>query len=193
MAVTEMLQALEAEASARFERIRQRAEDEARALLKGAEERIRPLQEEAMAKVHPALVAERARRLTRARFAVRKEVTLAKEALIDEVFRQAKAKLDRVRQLPVYPAAFRALVREALEGVRGKIKVIVDARDVTLTTQVLKELGVDAEVEPAAVTAGGLRLEVDGGRVIIDNTFEARLAKAEKFLRPEVNQTLFGR
>lgn len=191
MAVAEVLRALEAEASARFERIRQRAENEARALLKAAEDRRRPLEAEAMAKTRLALVAERARRMTRARFAVHREVTLAKEALIDRVFQEVRQGLEQVRRLPAYPAAFRALAREALQGVKGEVRVLVHDKDAELCREVLAELSVEAEIVPGLQTAGGLRIEVGDGRVVIDNTLEARLAKAEHCLRPEVNRLLF--
>ena len=191
MAWEEMLLALEGEAAARYERIRRRAEEEAQGLRTAAEERCRPLQAEALARTQPALVAERARRLMRARFTVRKGAILAKEALIDEVFGMVKARLHAVRQQPSYPAVFRALAREALAGVTGRAKIGVDPQDVALATEVLNELGVTADVETGLSTAGGLRVEVQGGRVVIDNTLEARLAKAERFLRPDVNKSLF--
>lgn len=193
MAVTEMLQALEAEATARFERIRRRAEEEAREVTAAAEERRRPLVEEAMDKARTTLVAERARRLARARFAVRKEVTLAKEALIDEVFRTVQARLPQARRLPSYPLTFRRLLEEARQGVKGSLTVLVHPDDASLATATLAELGVEAALRAELDTAGGLQVEVEGGRVVVDNTFEGRLSKAERFLRPEVNQRLSGR
>jgi vacuolar-type H+-ATPase subunit E/Vma4 len=193
MAITEMLQALEQEATARFERIRQRAGAEAHALLKEAEDRRRPLREAALAKARANLVAERARRLTRARFAVRKEVALAQEAAVAGAYRVAGERLSGLTRLPSYPAAFRVLLAEALEGVGGGLVLHVRAEDEGLARAALAEAGTAAEVAADLATAGGLCLSVDGGRVVIDNTFEGRLAKAGKFLRPEVNRRLFAR
>lgn len=193
MALTEVLRALEEEASARFDRIRRRAEEEAQSLLAAAEQKRRPLLEDAMSDARATLAAERARRLARARFAVCKEVTLAKEALIDEVFRRAAARIAQVRGTCAYPEVFLALVREALAGFAGRVTLSVDPQDEALAQAALEDLGCAAEVRGDLQTAGGVRVVLDGGRVVIDNTLEARLAKAERFLRAEVSRCLFGK
>lgn len=192
MAVTQVLRALEAEATARFERIRQRAEREARTIREGAEERCRPLREEAFRRVQPTLAAERSRRLGKAAFAVRREVAGVQEEVLAGVFQEAMARLNGLRRLSCYPAVFRSLAREALTGVRGRVRAVVAAEDLVLATETLRELGAEAEVEPGLSSAGGLRLEAGEGRIVIDNTVEARLAQAEHFLRPAVNRLLFG-
>lgn len=190
MALVEMLRALEEEASVRVARLRRRAEVEGQALLRAAEERVRPLQEEALAKARLALVGERARRLARARFALRKEVAAVKEELVDQVFRAVEARLGEVRRRPSYPATFRVLATEALVGVTGPATLAVAPPDQELAVKVLAELGLEGEVVANLSTAGGLKVTLGNGRVTIDNTLEARLSRAQAFLRTEVNRRL---
>jgi vacuolar-type H+-ATPase subunit E/Vma4 len=192
MGLEEMLRAIEEEASSRYERIQRRAAGEAREILAGANAQRHPLLREALAKAQFTLASERARRLTRARFSVQRESIVTKQALADEAFASARSRLGEVRQRPEYPAIFMELAREALEGVAGRICIQVDARDAPLAASVLRELGFQGELVTEFVTAGGLRVEVDGGRIVSDNTLEARLAKAERSLRSEVVKCLFG-
>lgn len=191
MALTEMMRALEEEASVRFELIRRRAVAEAQALLKTAEERRSPLRDEALAGARLDLAAEKVRRITRAQFAVRKEVILLKQTLIEQVFSEARARLGTVREAETYPEAFGLLAQEALSGVRGPVQVLVHPADEALAAETLS--GVEGcEILPSLTTAGGLQVRAAGGRAFIDNTVEARLAKAERLLRSGVHEYLFG-
>jgi vacuolar-type H+-ATPase subunit E/Vma4 len=190
MALNEMLRALEEEASVRFEHIRRRAEAEAQALLDAASKGRIPIHDAAMAKARMTLAGERARRLSRAHFAVRKEIILLKEALIDEAFAAARERLRGIRQLGAYPVALQALTAEALRGVDGPVRVSIDPQDEEIIPELLA--GVDCDIVPDLETSGGLRVLAGEARVSIDNTVETRLAKAETLLRSEVNRVLFG-
>ena len=98
----------------------------------------------------------------------------------------------------------RLVVEAALEAGGGRLKVQTSASDAGLLTpgflaearERLAREGISADLEAAeqpAEIVGGAIVSRDDGRVIVDNSFDARLARQEAVLRGEIWRILSGR
>lgn len=172
-----------------------RAEDDRRRLLDEAEADRARLRQEAQAQLD-RLRAERldaARRRAQARLAVRLSDERCRQRaeetlLFDDACRRAvdlaRARLERLREQPEYPALLGRLIDEAVGELRASdhlrpsddFKAIVDPRDRKVVLDELQRRGLnDVAVETGGPLVGGVQLVADGGQCVIDNTFEARL------------------
>jgi vacuolar-type H+-ATPase subunit E/Vma4 len=120
----------------------------------------------------------------------------SREEIVTAVMERVKAEIDGSRKRSDYAAVLAGLAAEALRALEGEEFVVsADARDLPLL-----ESGVFPEVrdrmrkegrpvksiekkELSAPTAGGVLIGVPGGRVIYDNTFEARMYRYRDDIR----------
>ncbi len=127
-----------------------------------------------------------------------------RERLVREVLARALADLREPGETDERRETLRRLLLEAAREIGGGcLTVEVAASDVELLTgEFLAEVrerlamdGVSAELSPAgkpAEIAGGVIVRRDGGRVVVDNSFEARLRRQEADLRSGIWRILSG-
>jgi len=131
--------------------------------------------------------------IKRARLKAREEVVSRVGAMIDEALGKARKDAD-------YPAILTGLVLEAVRKLRGDSFIVhVDRRDIaTLKEKVFPEVRKRMEAESRRIasleavelekdSSGGARVGVPDGKVIFDNTFEARLYR----MRDEIRNIIF--
>lgn len=190
---SELIAILEREAAAEIERILADARAEADRLIQEARQQA----EAELAAVRARLEAERAAARTRARSAAALRASAlilqAKDQALAEVFQRARAELDRlVQERARYGALLGGLLREAAAGLGGRVVVQVHPRDVDLARRAARDLGLDADVQPADDVSGGVRVVSADGRFVVENTLASRLERARAALAPEVAAALWG-
>lgn len=114
----------------------------------------------------------------------------AQQEAIQSVFREVEDEIvaltdDDARYAPV----LEALLREALDGVRGTPDVvIVHPNEEALAKKAAKAVGVDAEIRTDPSVHGGVKVAT--GRVSVENTLSVRLDALRDELASEVSDAL---
>jgi vacuolar-type H+-ATPase subunit E/Vma4 len=122
----------------------------------------------------------------------RRRIAAAQDAGISQVYAAAGAALGATRGTAAYETLFRALAEEAAAHAVGDVVVQVAPDDAALAAKVVKDLGLDAQVDATADILGGLTVVSGGGRIYRRNTFDDRLTKVRKFVRSDIAEILFG-
>lgn len=117
----------------------------------------------------------------------------AKDQAIAEVFAKAEAELtklssDRTRYAPI----LRGLIREAADGLDGRLVVEVHPSDLETARAVVRELKLDADVKATDDVRGGARLSSGDGRFVVENTLASRIERVKSALAPEVAALLWA-
>jgi V/A-type H+-transporting ATPase subunit E len=190
---SELIAILEREAAAEIERVLSDARAEAERVLQEARQQA----EAELAAARARLQAERATAEMRARSAAALRASAlilqAKDQALAEVFGRARAELDRLTQDRArYGALLAGLVREAAAAMGGRVVVQVHPRDVDQARRAIRDLGLDAEVQPAQDVTGGVRVVAADGRFVVENTLASRLERARAALAPEIAAVLWG-
>jgi V/A-type H+-transporting ATPase subunit E len=177
------------------------ASAEIEAILAEARERASAIVEEAEREAE-AIVAARARQAqaqresarVRARSAAQLEAASmrlnAQQEAIQSVFRAAESAItDLAADEARYATVLEALLREALDGVRGTPEtVLVAPSDVAAATKAVAAVGADLPVEADPSVRAGVK--VTTGRVSVENTLPARLDALRDELASEVADAL---
>jgi vacuolar-type H+-ATPase subunit E/Vma4 len=87
------------------------------------------------------------------------------------------------RSWPEYLQILRHLLVESLREIDTPPVIAVDPWDLALAHQALAGLDNDGQLEATLTTWGGVEVRTVDGRIIVRNTLESRLARAEPFLR----------
>lgn len=191
MALEDIFQALEEQADKEIEEILQDARDQAEAIEEDADDEAQSVRQRLLDEMERVTKSEGTRTTNAARLESKKQVAAIKQEAVSEAFDAALVKLGSERSSDGYPAIFRALAEEALEGVEGDAEVLVDPADVTLAQSTFSDLGFSAEVKGELETAGGLVVLMHDGRIMRRNTFEERLEKVRNLIQSDVAEILF--
>jgi V/A-type H+-transporting ATPase subunit E len=116
-----------------------------------------------------------------------------REHLFSSAFHEAALQLSHLRNRPEYPAIFTRLTVDAVEALgAGPFNVHVDKRDEDLCKKTLSALKIHAEIIPDLDSAGGLIVCLSDRSVIISNTVESRLERAQERKKREIYSILSG-
>ncbi|MDH4140028.1 MAG: V-type ATP synthase subunit E [Coriobacteriia bacterium] len=191
MALDDIFRALDEQADKEIEQILTDARDHAKAIGEEADEQGNVIRQTTADATEKAVRERATRSMNAARLQGKKRVASVKEESVRGAFEAATARLGEMRSESEYPAIFRTLAEEALQGLNGEVEVLVDKADVALAERTVADLGLSAKVKPELKTSGGLAVRTGGGRIMRRNTFEDRLEKAEKLIQAEVAEILF--
>jgi len=187
MGLEDILRAMEAESALEREGILAEAQAMVDRILSQAREEAEARRRQRLEAELRTVRAEQARLLNDARLASLKQLSVARDGLIDAAFQQAAERLERLRGSPLYRDVLRRLLEEAASQLGpGRVVVKVDPADTRLAEELVESLGLDAVVEPTLHCAGGLEASDAEGRIVVRNTFESRLQRAREVLRPEL-------
>lgn len=134
-----------------------------------------------------------ARDLYSTRLANRRLLSDVKTEAYEKLYRNAEGKLKELRGCPEYPKIFRDLVRDALLGMGTQVTLWVDPLDAGLAQKVVEDLefaNLQIEIKPEITTIGGVQASNSGGRIMRDNTFEARLQRLQTEQLSEITEVL---
>lgn len=186
MPLEHILRAMQAQADGEIEKITQRAEEEAAQLVAEAQAEAETIQARHRARVEPMLAAEAASILNKAKLGALRASANAREQLLIQAFTGAEECLAQMRASGQYAQVFRALAREALEGLEGDLVAYVDPRDVEMATGVFAQLAIQPSIEAQPTPLGGVSIATRDGRITIVNTVASRLERARGALRGPV-------
>jgi len=191
MGLEDIFRALEEQAAKDSEAVLVEARSHAAAIVQEAEHEASRARDSHVADAERVARTRSAQDLNSAKLDARKRLAAVKERAVSDVFDRAMDALADARHKSDYPASFRRLADEALDGVSGDYAVLVDPADVDMAKAVLGDMGVTVEVRGDLSTAGGLVVSTEGGRVMIRNTLEDRLEKLRGLAQADVAEILF--
>lgn len=191
---SELIAILEKEASAEIERILAEARAQADQLAAEARTESQAVLEAQRQRLEAERKAARQKAESTAQVRAAALVLQAKDRVLAEVFARAETELSRVQQKRgEYAALLGGLLRDAAIGLSGRVTVEVNQKDLEIARQALRDLKLDAEVTPTDEISGGVRLSIDGGRFMVENTLVSRLARAKPLVVTEVAALLWGK
>lgn len=185
--------------SARIQEIEAQARARADEILATADAEAERLREAAHREAAAPARRERAHILHQARQEALQIVGAARQELVERALAMTRERLGAFRDHPEYAGALQKLVAEALESLRGSLAgderpcLTYDRRDRDLVERALAEPGrEDPALENNLEVWGGVIARSPDNRVVVDNTLEARLARAAPFLRRNLPRLLAG-
>lgn len=183
MALEDILAAISAEGERARAEIMKEAEAQRERILQQAEARAQEAIDHIRRLAEQRRQQERAQALYQARLEAARRRNEAWEAAFRETLDEVRKELSRARERPDYDALLRALLEEALAEVDTPPVIHVDPADEALARALVAELEGDARLETDIRTWGGVQIDTADGRIAVRNTLEARLERAEPFLR----------
>jgi vacuolar-type H+-ATPase subunit E/Vma4 len=146
-----------------------------------AQAQAQQIKEQARASASAPATTESARILYAARLEALKTVGKVREELVDAAFVRACEWFTSIHTNKRYPSILHRLVDEALRGlaVDEKARIFANPRD----QAILETLKLDQPISYTLDCWGGLIVKSDDSRIVVINTFEARLERATALLR----------
>ncbi|HCJ66389.1 MAG TPA: hypothetical protein DHV62_03455 [Elusimicrobia bacterium] len=194
MGLEEIFQTLEEEGQRERAEVINKAKEQEKRIIEEGEREAKKIKDEQIEKISSSLRREQTRILSEARLANQREIVRTKEEIISKVFTIVKEKTARFREERNYPTVFESLFEETVRNLpleRVKIDFFIDKRDTNLAQKILTKTKINYELYPDLQCAGGLKINVDGGKITIVNTLDLRLEKAIQVLQTELLTLLF--
>ncbi len=192
MALEDMLEALEKESEADIEKIRSQARANENQIMKEADLEASKILETQKRHIEDQIMMERSKIINTANFHVKKEVIKAKEEVLNNIFSKVSESSKNLRNSNDYEKVFEKLVYETLAGIRGKAIVSVDSNDEKMARKILDKMDVSYELKTDIKALGGLKVQSEDRKVVLNNTVDARVEKAKQLLKSDVVKILFG-
>ena len=184
MALADILAALEAQAAAQVDQIEAEATHAADQILSAATANAGEIRARHLREIQSPLQHERARRLNQARMAALSAINQARERLLASAIQRARQQLADLRDAPGYPTILRALAEEACAQIGGAVVLHADPRDALHLRAWFPNIQIEYDLQ----CWGGVAAATPDRRIVVINTFEARLEQAQPMLRPLVMQ-----
>lgn len=147
---------------------------------------------------------ESRRLLSSVNIEVRRTKLKSREEVVGVITKKVQEELAGIREFGDYPGILTSLVVEAIRGLEGKSFIVyVDKKDLGLLEEkVFPNVKKTMEAESSPVSSlqarpleksssGGARVGHPGGKVIYDNTFEARLFRYRDDIRMAIFDEVF--
>lgn len=194
MAFENLLRSVEESAQEKERELREKARVTSESIRSDAKRRAQEIEETHIADAERSAETERNKELFLARVEIRSLQTKNRQQVFQAAFAGASRRLAQVRQDPEYPAVFERLAREAISaiGERGTIRIRVDYQDAELCRKITAALQLSCEIVTDLTSMGGLVISSADGEVIVSNTFESRLQRAEEHRQLELYAILAG-
>lgn len=193
MAIEGILVAIDKQARAEAQAVVDAAQERADLILHDAERSALEKRERYVAEECERAKLAAARSLHSTRIANRRLLSDVKTQAYEKLYQKAEDKLTELRGCPEYPKIFHDLVRDALIGLGEDIILWVDPLDMDLAKETVGNLEfeqVAIEIKPSIATIGGIQASNSDGRILCDNTFEARLHRLQTEQLSEIMEVL---
>ena len=191
MGLAEILTALAVEGDEEVARITADRDTAVADIMHEARRRAMQAELEATTARDPALRADADVTRHRAALQVERRLQETREAILQDIMGRAEDRLSRYRRDPAYLATLQALLGECRDFLDEVAVVAVDPRDADLVRAALAALGSEAVVEPSLETWGGV-VASNGRGVLVRNTLEDRLRRAEPEIRRQIGNVVPG-
>ena len=173
----------EKEAKEKIEKVKVEAEKEAETVKAKALEEIKTLE---------------GRRLSEARRVASIKILEEKNNLIGKAFQEALKKLEKTVESEAYIKSLCSIIETTAPQLgEAEVRVRLNSKDLKRKNEILKNLKLPSNLKITVDntpinTVGGCILETLDGKIRIDETFEARVAAAEKAIKKEIAKILFA-
>ena len=195
MAFENLLRSVEESAQEKERELREKARTIAESIRSDAKRRAQEIEQIYIADAERSAETERNKELFLARAEIRALQTKNRQQVFQAAFSEARRQLGQTRQDPEYPGIFERLTREVVQVIgaeKGTIRVHVDPRDEDLCQKVTGVLQLPCEIVTDLTSMGGLVVSSADDEVIVSNTFESRLQRAEEHRQLELYAILAG-
>ncbi|MDA3935803.1 MAG: V-type ATP synthase subunit E [Actinomycetota bacterium] len=192
MALEDIFKALEEQADKECVNIVTDARDQAESILAQARDEAEDIKSTRLGSTERTVRAKSTQRINSVRLESKKRVAAVKEQSVGKVFDEAMKSLEALRHTDTYPALMKDLLQEAVAGVDGEYKILVDQADVDVAKKAAADLGIVAPLEAGVSTIGGVVVSYAGGRIARRNTLEDRLDKVRGFIQADVAELMFS-
>lgn len=193
MALDHILAAIEDEAAVEIAHIEGESQRRARAILEQASREALAIEQAAAGALDADLESKATRLRNQARIQSTRTLMKAREAIVQQAREGALVQVRALREREDYPDLLAGLLDEALAALPGEGAVVrIDPRDRELIAGLLAKTkpGAPLDVEVALDTWGGVEVASADGRIIVRNTLETRLERADPYLRRLVAETI---
>lgn len=187
-----LLEALAKEAQEERQTLLAQAQAEAQEIIEKANSEARELKERRLAAAKSEVASERLRVLGGASLKAADLLLRTKEAILAKAFEDAGAELGKRMEGKDGDRLLVRLIEEAIPDLGDSFALEVGLEDVGVVQAFLKDRKSQAEVRANAGIRHGARLISGDGRLVILNTFAARLERAGTSLRVEIGKLLFS-
>jgi vacuolar-type H+-ATPase subunit E/Vma4 len=188
---SELLQIIEAEAEAERQRVLNDARQQASQIVATAEAGAKELKDRFARLCREQEQAARLKAESAANLEASALLLSTKSQVLEAVFAQAREKL-RALGAADYRRALKALIAEAAAGFEGGFVVRVRPDDVKAAQQIIKDLQLSATAEADQSVPDGVVAGDGAGRMMVNNRFADRIARARPSLLAELAQILWG-
>ena len=192
MALEDIFRALEEQAEQECQQILEDARDQSDVILEEAQEQAEEIRNKLVSEAEKETRLKASQSINSSRLENKKKTAAIKQAAVVGVFDRVLQKAQEIRGSNSYEATFKALLKEAMDGLEGDAQVLVDPADIDLARSALSEMDVFAEVKPDISTSGGVVVVTGGGRIMRRNTIEDRLDKIQQHIQADVAEILFS-
>lgn len=186
------MEALAKEAQEERQTLLAQARAEAQEIIEKAHREAREFKEDRRAAAESEMASERLRVLGGANLKAADLLLRTKEALLAEAFEDALVELGKRMEGRDGDRLLLKLIEEALPDLGEPFALEVSLEDLGVVQAFLKERNLQAEVRANAGIRHGVKLVSGDGRLVILNTFDARMERAGTRLRVEVGKLLFN-
>ncbi|MDO9549671.1 MAG: V-type ATP synthase subunit E family protein [Methanoregula sp.] len=193
MAYENLLKSVDESAEERERELRETARITIESLIKKAREQAEQIRQSHISDAEKSAAIEKNKLMYLAGAENKAHLIKIREHLFAAAFDEAKLRLSQLRNDPEYPDIFKKLTVDAAASFQeGGFHVHVDKRDEELCRKTLASLNLHAEIIPDLKSAGGLVACLPNQSVIISNTVESRLERAQDLKKLEIYSILTG-
>ena len=195
MAFENLLRSVEESAQEKERELREKARITVESIRYEAKNRAKEIEQTYIADAEHSAETERNKELSLTKGELRALQTGSRQEVFKAAFTEARRQLSGVRQGPEYPAIFGRLVREAIHAIgteKGTLRIRIDPRDDELCRKTIGTLQFPCEIVTDLSGMGGIVVSSADDEVIVSNTFESRLLRAEEHCKLEIYAILRG-
>jgi vacuolar-type H+-ATPase subunit E/Vma4 len=195
MAFENLLRSVEESAQEKERELREKSRITAESIRTDAKNRAKLIEQTYISEAERSAETERNKELFLVRGEIRALQIRNRQQVLQVAFGGARHKLRDARQDPEYPAIFERLTREAVQAIgegRGTIRIHIDPQDGELCRKTTAALQCSCEIVADLTSMGGLVVSSADDEVIVSNTFESRLQRAEEHRQLELYAILTG-
>lgn len=194
MSLDPILAAIRAEGAEALAELQRSTAEQVNAILQEGERAAQQRCEDARRAACEPAAAEARRIVEEARAQALQITAVAGDALLQSLLSAVRARLQTVRDAPDYAQIWQRLTREAIRALGDEeaagATLLVDPRDLDLTAPFARR---GLQILPELNCAGGVTVRSRDGRIVVDNTLEARLEQALPAVRLAVAQLIDDR
>lgn len=190
-----LARAIMAEANDEAAQVLEEAKAKAQAIRKRAQEQSDAERKEILERAKQDAERLRSQTSSTAQLKARSLQLEHREKLLDNVFAEARKRLDSVKSRKDYPEIAARLLREALTHLKvnqGEIRADEATRKVIDLGALSREFNGQFTFGKPLEEGTGLTVSAAGGRLFYDNTLETRLNRLQGALRSAVYKVLMG-